>query len=70
MPHCEITVPVAEPAMPRPTPYTSSRLSSRLTEKPVTATSSGVRVSCSPRSTPVAARTPSIAGIPRELIRR
>ncbi len=35
-----------------------------------TATSSGVRVSWSPRSTPVPASTASIAGAPSRLIRR
>jgi len=35
-----------------------------------TATSSGIRVFCSPRSTPVPASTMSMAGAPNRLIRR
>ncbi len=41
------------------------QLSSAFTAKPIDATKSGVRVSCSPRSSPLAANTTSIAGMPR-----
>ena len=45
-------------------------LSAALRANPVTVTSSGVRVSCRPLSSPCAARQTSIAGMPRALIRR
>ena len=41
-----------------------------LAENPATDATSGVRVSCSPRSTPVAASATSIAGMPRAEMRR
>ena len=59
-----ITVPIAEPATPNSRTTTSNRFNPTLTAAPMTATNSGVRVSCSPRSTPVVASTVNIAGIP------
>ena len=41
-----------------------------LAPKPTTEATSGVRVSCRPRSTPVTARTTSMAGMPTAEIRR
>jgi hypothetical protein len=64
MPSWASTVPSAEPAMPRPAPCTSATLSTTLAAAPAAATTSGVRVSCSPRRMPVAARTTSMAGSP------
>ena len=48
-PYCAITVPHAEPAMPRSSPYTRSSSSSRFTALAATAMTSVVRVSCMPR---------------------
>ncbi len=56
MPAWASTEPTADPASSRrgtgPAPYTSATLSTRLATLPSTATARGVRVSCSPRSTP------------------
>ncbi len=70
MPVWAITVPHADPAMPHPRPWTNQRLSSALVVNPATATTSGVRVSCRPRSTPVVASTTSIDGMPKAETRR
>ena len=70
MPVCAMTVPHADPAMPQPRPWTNQTLRAMLRPKPPTAAISGVRVSWSPRSTPVVARTTSIAGMPIAEIRR
>ncbi len=70
MPTWASAVPHAEPAMPSPAPYTRVTLRTTLTGKPTTATASGVRVSCRPRSTPVAAKLTSMAGSEIALIRR
>jgi hypothetical protein len=64
MPHCATTVPAAEPAMPQPKPYRKSALSAAFAANPTPATTSGVRVSCRPRSSPVAAMTINIPGRP------
>ena len=55
---------MAEPATESPAPYTRVKFSTMFTPKPAPATISGVFVSCSPRSTPVAAKTRSMAGKP------
>ena len=47
-----------------------SALSAMFTAKPMPATQSGVRVSCRPRSRPVAAKTMSMAGSPAIEIER
>ena len=67
---CAITVPVAEPARPKCSPRTNVAFRTVFRVNAATATSSGVRVSCSPRSTPVPASTSSIDGAPNRLIRR
>ena len=65
-----MTVPHAEPAMPQCRPCTNQTLSTMFRLNPPTAATSGVRVSCRPRSTPVVASTTSIAGMPSAEIRR
>ena len=47
-----------------------SALSAMFAAKPIPATHSGVRVSCRPRSRPVAANTTSMAGSPAIEIER
>ncbi len=64
------SVPIAEPAMPRSRPKTRTTFSTMLRRLPTTATTSGVRVSCSPRSTPVAASITSSGTTPRNASRR
>ena len=64
MAHCVRLVPSAAPATPMPTPCTSVTLAPTFSAAPAMAMTSGVRVSCSPRSTPVAAVTSRIAGSP------
>jgi len=63
-------VPAADPAMPQPSPRTNHALSRALSVNALTEMTSGVRVSCSPRSTPVPASTSSMAGTPNRLTRR
>ena len=63
-------VPYADPAMPSPAPYTSATLRAMLARLPTTATISGVRVSCRPRSTPVAASISSRGTVPSNAICR
>jgi hypothetical protein len=70
MPVWVITVPIAEPATPNPRTLTSNRFSPTLTSAPITATTSGVRGSCRPRSTPVVASTANMAGMPTNDQRR
>ena len=70
MPHWAMSVPIAEPAIPRPAPKISSAFSGMFTIAPLTATTSGSVASCSPRTRPVAACTASMAGRPRALMRR
>ena len=65
-----VTVPQAEPAMPQCRPSTNVAFRMMLTMFAATATASGVRVSCRPRSTPVPASTASMDGAPIRLIRR
>ncbi len=65
-----IRVPMADPRMPRPTPYTRVAFKTMLTRLVATATLSGVVVSCSPRRTPVPASSTSTAGSPQTATRR
>jgi hypothetical protein len=60
--HWAMTVPMAEPPMPRSKPYTSTTLSTTFSTFATAATISGVRRSSTPRSAPVAASTTSMAG--------
>ena len=62
--HSATAVATAEPAMPRRRPRTSSTASTALTATASTVTTSVVRVSCSPRSTPIPAIATSAAGKP------
>ena len=56
--------------MPQCSPCTNQTLRAMFRLNPPTAATSGVRVSCRPRSTPVVASTTSMAGMPSAEIRR
>jgi hypothetical protein len=64
------TVPQADPAMPRSSPYTSSTSSARLSVLAAIAMTSVVRVSCMPRRYPAPASAMSMNGAPSRLMRR
>ncbi len=67
---CATSVPKAEPAIPKSRTVTSTRLRTTFAPNPMTETTNGVRVSNSPRRTPVTASEASMAGNPNAAIRK
>ena len=69
MPVCAMTVP-RRPGDAPAEAVDEPHVEDDVEAEPPTAATSGVRVSCRPRRTPVVARTTSIAGMPIAEIRR